>query len=230
MASEKVLQAKQEKVDALTEQLKNASACVLVDYKGINVADDTKLRRELREAGYDGAKLAAAMPKAILGETVHPMRHRKRYYWGRTQEEKERYRNLPATEGYYREALKGAFPHVTCRDEFMEYEYWIDDQMQAVTAAGICPGVIRLEIDGESLSVGKHTLYFRAKTWAEIYGETYSYEFEIVDDWDAITEVHGDDEPSDVFTVDGKIVRHQAMSLEGLPKGIYIFKGQKVLR
>jgi len=51
MASEKVLQAKQEKVDALTEQLKNASACVLVNYKGINVADDTKLRRELREAG-----------------------------------------------------------------------------------------------------------------------------------------------------------------------------------
>ena len=51
MPSEKVLQAKQEKVAALTEQLKNAAACVLVDYKGITVADDTKLRRELREAG-----------------------------------------------------------------------------------------------------------------------------------------------------------------------------------
>ncbi|MBQ8922563.1 MAG: 50S ribosomal protein L10 [Oscillospiraceae bacterium] len=51
MASEKVLQAKQAKVDALTEQLKNAAACVLVDYKGINVEDDTKLRKELREAG-----------------------------------------------------------------------------------------------------------------------------------------------------------------------------------
>ncbi|MCQ2416244.1 MAG: 50S ribosomal protein L10 [Oscillospiraceae bacterium] len=51
MPSEKVLQAKQEKVSALTEQLKNAVACVLVDYKGITVEDDTKLRRELREAG-----------------------------------------------------------------------------------------------------------------------------------------------------------------------------------
>ena len=51
MPSEKILQAKQEKVAALTEQLKNATACVLVDYKGITVADDTKLRRELREAG-----------------------------------------------------------------------------------------------------------------------------------------------------------------------------------
>ena len=51
MASAKVLEAKQAKVEALTEQLKKASACVLVDYKGINVADDTKLRKELREAG-----------------------------------------------------------------------------------------------------------------------------------------------------------------------------------
>ncbi len=51
MPSEKVLQAKQAKVAALTEQLKNAAACVLVDYKGITVEDDTKLRRELREAG-----------------------------------------------------------------------------------------------------------------------------------------------------------------------------------
>lgn len=51
MPSEKILQGKQAKVEALTEQLKNAVACVLVDYKGITVADDTKLRRELREAG-----------------------------------------------------------------------------------------------------------------------------------------------------------------------------------
>ncbi len=51
MPSEKVLQSKQAKVENLTELLKNATACVLVDYKGISVADDTKLRRELREAG-----------------------------------------------------------------------------------------------------------------------------------------------------------------------------------
>ncbi len=51
MPSEKILQQKQAKVEALTEQLKNAVSCVLVDYKGISVADDTKLRRELREAG-----------------------------------------------------------------------------------------------------------------------------------------------------------------------------------
>lgn len=51
MPSEKVLELKKQKVADLTEQLKNACAGVVVDYKGINVADDTKLRKELREAG-----------------------------------------------------------------------------------------------------------------------------------------------------------------------------------
>ncbi len=51
MPSEKILQQKQAQVEALTEQLKGAVAYVLVDYKGISVADDTQLRRELREAG-----------------------------------------------------------------------------------------------------------------------------------------------------------------------------------
>lgn len=51
MPSEKVLLQKQEKVNALTDMLKKSVAGVIVDYKGINVADDTKLRKELREAG-----------------------------------------------------------------------------------------------------------------------------------------------------------------------------------
>lgn len=55
LPSEKILQQKQEAVAALTEKLKNAAAGVLVDYKGINVADDTKLRKELREAGVEYA-------------------------------------------------------------------------------------------------------------------------------------------------------------------------------
>lgn len=42
MPSEKVLLKKQEKVNQLTELLKNADAGVLVDYKGITVEEDTK--------------------------------------------------------------------------------------------------------------------------------------------------------------------------------------------
>ena len=51
MASEKILAQKQAMVEELAQKLQASAAGVLVDYKGINVADDTKLRRELREAG-----------------------------------------------------------------------------------------------------------------------------------------------------------------------------------
>lgn len=53
MPSEKVLASKKQIVTDLTETLKSSAAGVLVDYKGINVADDTKLRKELREAGVE---------------------------------------------------------------------------------------------------------------------------------------------------------------------------------
>lgn len=53
MPSAKALQQKQQTVAELTEKLKNAAAGVLVDYKGINVADDTALRKEFREAGVE---------------------------------------------------------------------------------------------------------------------------------------------------------------------------------
>lgn len=51
MPSEKVLEQKKQVVSALTETLNGACAGVVVDYKGTNVADDTALRKELREAG-----------------------------------------------------------------------------------------------------------------------------------------------------------------------------------
>ena len=50
MPSEKVLEAKKSKVEQLTELIKSSVSGVLVDYKGITVEEDTKLRRELREA------------------------------------------------------------------------------------------------------------------------------------------------------------------------------------
>lgn len=49
MPNAKVLSEKQAVVAALTEKLKNAAAGVVVDYSGINVAEDTELRRKLRE-------------------------------------------------------------------------------------------------------------------------------------------------------------------------------------
>ena len=51
MPSAAVLESKKQAVAALAEDLKNSCAGVIVNYSGISVADDTKLRKELREAG-----------------------------------------------------------------------------------------------------------------------------------------------------------------------------------
>ena len=48
-----VLEQKQKQVAEISEKLSSSCAGVVVDYKGINVADDTVLRKELREAGVD---------------------------------------------------------------------------------------------------------------------------------------------------------------------------------
>ena len=53
MPNAKILNEKQAIVAALTETLKTASSGVLVDYKGITVAEDTALRQELRETGVE---------------------------------------------------------------------------------------------------------------------------------------------------------------------------------
>ena len=53
MPNAKVLSEKQAIVAELTEKLQNAAAGVIVDYKGITVAEDTELRAKMREAGVD---------------------------------------------------------------------------------------------------------------------------------------------------------------------------------
>ena len=53
MPSAAVLEQKKQVVAELTEKLKSSCAGVVVDYKGISVADDTVLRKSLREAGVE---------------------------------------------------------------------------------------------------------------------------------------------------------------------------------
>jgi len=53
MPSDKILQKKQQFVDDLANKLKESVCGVLISYKGINVADDTILRKTMREAGVD---------------------------------------------------------------------------------------------------------------------------------------------------------------------------------
>ena len=51
MPSKSILEQKQAVVADLAEMLKNSPAGVLVNYQGITVDDDTKLRKALRESG-----------------------------------------------------------------------------------------------------------------------------------------------------------------------------------
>ena len=53
MPNAKVLSEKHAIVEALAERIKNAEAGILVDYKGITVAEDTALRTELRKEGVE---------------------------------------------------------------------------------------------------------------------------------------------------------------------------------
>ena len=73
MPNAKVLSEKQAIVAALVEDLKAANSGVLVDYKGITVAEDTALRHELRENGVEYAVvkntlLRRALDNVDLGE------------------------------------------------------------------------------------------------------------------------------------------------------------------
>ena len=53
MPNAKILSEKQAIVEALAQRIQNASAGILVDYKGITVAEDTALRAELRKEAVD---------------------------------------------------------------------------------------------------------------------------------------------------------------------------------
>lgn len=51
MPSEKILEQKKQQVEALSAAFQKANVGVLVNYSGITVEKDTKLRKQLREAG-----------------------------------------------------------------------------------------------------------------------------------------------------------------------------------
>lgn len=66
MPSAKVLESKQKVVEELTEKVKNSAAGVVVDYTGIKVAEDTALRKELREAGVEYTVIKNTLLKRIF--------------------------------------------------------------------------------------------------------------------------------------------------------------------
>ena len=68
MPNAKVLAQKQQIVEDLKGKLSTAITGVVVDYKGISVADDTALRKELREAGVEYSVIKNTLAKRAFEE------------------------------------------------------------------------------------------------------------------------------------------------------------------
>ena len=68
MASEKILNKKKEEVKALAEEMKNSKLILLTDYRGINVVDDTILRKDLRNANAKYTIIKNNITKRALAE------------------------------------------------------------------------------------------------------------------------------------------------------------------
>ncbi len=69
LPSQKVLEQKKQLVAELTERLNKSCTGLLVSYEGISVADDTKLRKELREAGVEYTVIKNTLLTRAFAET-----------------------------------------------------------------------------------------------------------------------------------------------------------------
>ena len=68
MASETIITQKKEEVSKLAEKMKDAKIILLTDYRGINVADVTELRAELRKSNSEYRVIKNNITRRALAE------------------------------------------------------------------------------------------------------------------------------------------------------------------
>ena len=68
MASEKIINQKKDEVSKLAAKIKEAKMVLLTDYRGINVADVTELRAELRKSNSEYKVIKNNITKRALAE------------------------------------------------------------------------------------------------------------------------------------------------------------------
>ncbi len=68
MANEKIIKRKEEEVKELAAKMNGASLVLLVDYRGINVADVTELRKTVREIGAEYSVIKNNITRRALKE------------------------------------------------------------------------------------------------------------------------------------------------------------------
>ncbi|HET7628977.1 MAG TPA: 50S ribosomal protein L10 [Bacillales bacterium] len=65
----KVIEKKKQLVSEIAEKLRESKSTVVVDYRGLNVAEITELRKQLREAGIDFKVYKNSMVRRATAET-----------------------------------------------------------------------------------------------------------------------------------------------------------------
>ncbi len=68
MASETIINQKKQEVSKLAEEMKDAKLILLTDYRGINVTDDTTLRKDIRNVGAKYSIIKNNITKRALAE------------------------------------------------------------------------------------------------------------------------------------------------------------------
>lgn len=66
--NQEILAAKKQQVEEIKAKIQSAKSIVIVDYKGLTVAEDTAFRKELRENGVDYAVLKNRLVKIAFNE------------------------------------------------------------------------------------------------------------------------------------------------------------------
>ncbi|PRO64620.1 50S ribosomal protein L10 [Alkalicoccus urumqiensis] len=64
-----VIEQKQQVVQEITQKLKDSKSTIVVDYRGLDVAESTELRKQLREAGIDFKVYKNTMVRRATAET-----------------------------------------------------------------------------------------------------------------------------------------------------------------
>ena len=75
MPNAQVLESKKAVVETLSAKIKEATSVVFVDYKGINVAQDTALRQQFREAGVEYHHFVRIHLERSLGSNYYSNHH-----------------------------------------------------------------------------------------------------------------------------------------------------------
>ena len=124
-------------------------------------------------------------------------------------------------------------PETDPAEELRAIEYWIDTDSANSAKTNTADYNASLIIDISSLSVGEHLFNCRLRNGNGIWSDTFSYKFEI--ESSSGINVIGADETNSLLRVyipTGMLIRkgNKQDVMNGLPKGLYIVNGQKLIK